>query len=202
MGSGVSTRKKIEIPTKLSVETDDVDDQIDVDVLFGALFKLAPVFEIKEDLVNQLVNVVMDESYTCFDDQFHEVEAWIDKHGDAYLSPQEIYYLIKYVELYETPPPEAEGGGFVVDVEEGSRSGAMIDEPSVAAASEGGTVSLMCPFRSDFASWSAEIRSVELERTLSNEDQTLFRMGSLGDKDSWRSARRARTNSDMSDITV
>lgn len=212
MGSGIAKN----IPAELQVEKEDVDEMIDVDTLYTALFKLTPVFEIKEALVLELTNEVTDPKHFSFDEQFLAVKDWVEKYCDTYLTPPEIFHLIKYIELYHKrpvtvcpplpPPPTGhepyrDSPGVKSDSQ--STSSAINDEPS-KEAEETGSVSLMCPFRSDFASWSAEIRSVELEKSISERCSgskgESMRLGLQGDD--FILSRRARGNSDMSDITV
>mmetsp|Transcript_16060 Transcript_16060/g.26940 ORF Transcript_16060/g.26940 Transcript_16060/m.26940 type:complete len:217 (+) Transcript_16060:90-740(+) len=216
MGSGVAKN----IPAELRVEKEDVDETIDVDTLYSALYKLTPVFEINETLVLGLTSEVIDAKHCSFDEKFLAVEDWVERYCDTYLTPPEIFHLIKYIELYHypravsvssppPPPPLPTDPERTLDSPgtEGnlhSFMNAINDEPSDEAA-ETGSLSLMCPFMSDFASWSAEIRSVELEKSISERSSVgiddSLRLSLQGDNFTMM-GRRGRGNSDMSDITI
>ena len=81
--------------------------EIDVDIVFSALSKLVCVFEIKESLMTSLTDEIVDPKHVNYEAQFVAVENWIQKHGGSMektLTPEEINYLIKYVELHRPAP--------------------------------------------------------------------------------------------------
>lgn len=202
MGSGSSS---VYVSDKKDKE--DVDEQIDVIALFSALFKLSPVFDVNECLTQSLCNGIMSSKHTCFDDQFVAVEKWVQKYGGDALTMQEIYHLIKYVELYKLNRGRV--GKTFSNIS--AFSDATVEDdgfvPSSAMESEKvepeSLASLMCPFRSDFASWTAEIRAAEADKFFENDDNSTLLLENLdstqrvGDA----SMSRIRGYSDMSDLS-
>lgn len=198
MGSGISSEKP------LRTQADDMDDQIDLQALFNALLKLSCVFEIKESLTKSLIDVVTDYKYTNFDAQFFGVEEWIKKFGDEDLTPQEIYALIKYVELYEPISAQVKQMHDVPFSEVNPMDEYSIEEENKCP--------LICPYRSDIAEWTATIRSQELKKDAFFKNDNSSHMSarsfhtasvsfnSFNEEDGVRN--RKRGDSDMSDLTI
>jgi hypothetical protein len=200
--------------TTTSSDSNDIyDDSIDVDVLYHALYQLLPTFEIKESLMNSLINEIFDSKHVCFNDQFIGVREWVDKHAaGVHLSPDEVYNVIKYVELYQHLP-DTETTGAEVDDQAAARgsdgSNAIeIDtessEEAVACGTSWSVASLMCPYRSDVAVWTADIRRVELRKNAWKENDSSRRStmdGNQGDAHCFV-ARRPRFYSDASDFSL
>lgn len=185
--------------TEGSIKHDDDDgDQINATVLFTGLMKLSCIFEINESLTRSLIDEVMNDKHKCFDDQFFGLEDWITKHSDANLSPQEIYSVIKYVELYESLPADDKKPS----IEGGSLEKAGVDTTACP---------LMCPYRSDLAVWAATIHRKEVDKIYGDMDvdttmHDTMRMDSLecteddeGDGSTFTRLRN-RTASDVSDV--
>ena len=162
MGAGSSTNKP------LQTETENDDGEIDVNTLFQALLKLSCVFEVKDSLKRSLTDEITDPKHTSFDAQFFAVEEWIKKYGDADLTPQEMYYLIKYVELYE-PLPENNKSS----VSETNVDSSLVKHPSCESEGSDHACPLTLPYRSGMAAWTAEIRSEELKKIIFKDDETL-----------------------------
>ena len=100
MGSGVSSH------AKQSDSPREDENQIDISILYSCLQKLSFAFEIKESLTRNLADEILDPAHKTFDDKFYGVEKWLQKYTDTELTPEEMYQVIKYVELFDDEKPE------------------------------------------------------------------------------------------------
>ena len=146
MGCSLSQQVTSIVDEIESTASSEDDDAIDVKTLFAALLKLSHTFNIKFSTMTSLLAVIRSERHTCFDDQFVGVEKWITRHSapGTQLSPNEIYNLIRYVNLYDPPT-----------------------EDTVYMTRD---VRLLCPYRCDVAAWIAEIRGQEMMKTVQRQD--------------------------------
>lgn len=142
-------------------------DEIDVNVLFAALLKLSFTFDVKDSMMTSLIDEIRNDRHTCFDDQFVGVEKWIKRHAapETSLTANEMFYLIRYVDLYE-PCIEEEG---TMSPSRKFKSSSKRDASYEIAASSQRDVRLMCPYRSDVAAWTAEIRGQEMSKTVQRQ---------------------------------
>jgi hypothetical protein len=130
-------------------------DEIDVNVLFGALLKLSFTFDVKDSMMISMIDEIRSDKHTTFDDQFVGVEKWIQRHASpgTVLNVTEIYFLIRYVALYD-PIHEEES------------------EPTGGGSAVNNQCRLMCPYRHELATWTAEIRGKEMNRIVSTRIPT------------------------------
>eukprot|EP00603_Paraphysomonas_imperforata_P009429 CAMPEP_0114418506 /NCGR_PEP_ID=MMETSP0103-20121206/3533_1 /TAXON_ID=37642 ORGANISM="Paraphysomonas imperforata, Strain PA2" /NCGR_SAMPLE_ID=MMETSP0103 /ASSEMBLY_ACC=CAM_ASM_000201 /LENGTH=137 /DNA_ID=CAMNT_0001586869 /DNA_START=98 /DNA_END=511 /DNA_ORIENTATION=- len=92
----------------------------------------------KDSLMTSFVSEVRSPAHISFDDQFVGVERWIKRNSapGTQLSAIEIFNVIRYVVLYE-------------------------EEDETTSHRK---VPLKCPYCSDKAAWTAEIRGQEMSR--------------------------------------
>lgn len=183
MGSGSSTHEK--------PQQTDSGCNINVNFLFEALNKLALVFEVNESLTISLCDEILDSNHPDRDSQYRGVEEWVKKYGDCELTPQEIFHLIKYVELYVPVAP-------MVSIDADSPL-----EAQLSGDSEDVFLPLMCPYQGgvDFATWAAAIRSEEHKKTLPSKENETLRFESFEytvENEGFRTLR-GRAHSDMSE---
>lgn len=190
MGSGASTEREKVIPPPDEGSVDK-DSKINVEVLFSALYKLMCVFEIKESLTMSLSNKILDPTHANFDCQFHGVEEWVKKHGDCELTPQEIYHLIKYVELYKPAPSNDKKFCDAENHPNTLESWDSLSDMNVV-------LPLICPFRKDVAEWTASIRKEETYKATFKDNDTL-RFESFDYSCPATRTARVRFNSDVSE---
>lgn len=143
MGSGASSSLK---PTK--EEVPEEEDEIDVELVLTALFKLSFTFEMKATTPTKLISVIISE-HEDQNAQAQAVDKWLKKNTAAKMHPTEVVALIKYVELYE---PSAD------------------DTQSLCQAPPAETLArnlrnLTCPYGCEVASWTAAIRNQELSQS-------------------------------------
>jgi hypothetical protein len=132
--------------------------EIDINLLFTALLKLSFIFDLKESLTKRLIAIIIDPKYSDFTDQYVAVEKWVNNYADTNLECEEICHLISYVKLYDN-----EGSDAASPVRGTSRSSIS---PSVSVVNRiDECCRLVCPFRCELASWTAEVRHQELVRT-------------------------------------
>ena len=125
MGGGSSTEMKREEPSSEEQERER-DDQININVLYSALQKLSFAFEVKESLTTSLTEEILHPVHKTFDDKLFGVEEWLRKFTDVDLTHEEIYHLIKYVEVFQSSPKVSEAG----------TKDTLIHSDSVASSSE------------------------------------------------------------------
>lgn len=150
MGSGISSTKAYLPANRAAIN----DNLINVSSLIEGLMKLANIFEVHYSLAASLTNEVLDPKHADFDSQFHGVEEWMKKHGNCELTPQEIYHLIKYVELGKS---RHVSGCCSVDAD----SPLQADQPSCDSDVEV-SLSLLHPQQRDVMAWTAVIRQEEI----------------------------------------
>ena len=128
-------------------EDEDEDEEIDIDVLFPALLKFSFIFDVDYSLATRLIAVIVSSDHTCYEDQSSAVKRWAQKYADleSKLTSSEIYHLIKYVELYNNDN-EASGVSVNGSIEERCR--------------------LMCPFLCEVPAWTAEIRGLQMHKSV------------------------------------
>jgi hypothetical protein len=128
-------------------EDEDEDEEIHIDVLFPALLKFSFIFDVDYSIATRLIAVIVSSDHTCYEDQSSAVKRWAQKYADleSKLTSSEIYHLIKYVELYNNDN-EASGVDVKGSIEERCR--------------------LMCPFRCEVAAWTAEIRGLQMHKSV------------------------------------
>jgi hypothetical protein len=143
------------------------EESINAELLFSALLKLACTFEIKDNLTISLISEISDPKHIKFNEQFVAVEKWIQKNSDAQMSASEIHCLIKYVKLYEPSPEDTHAsnplGWHIIDDSSSIRT--MADDVSKRCR-------LMCPYRSEVESWTAEIRREEAKKSSERVEMT------------------------------
>ena len=127
----------------LKVFESEEDYEIDENYVYSALFKLSFLFEIDAMAPMKMTKSICENKFRFnFDDQCKLLKAWTNHHFDVKLNADEARNLLKYVKLY-TPPVSPPKGGDV-----GSTGGSYDDFDYSH---------LVCPFRCNFAAWSAEI---------------------------------------------
>jgi hypothetical protein len=142
---------------------DSFDDEIDVDKLFSALLKLSFTFDVKESMTTNLVAEITNPQYASVDEQFVAVEKWVNTYADTKLQISEIMNLIKYVELFV---PSQDNNAFSCDITESSSGNNESKDGSTNSCNnvQQPSCRLMCPYRSEIATWTAEIRRQELNK--------------------------------------
>ena len=136
-----------------SVCSDDDIEEIDADILFPTLLKLSFTFDLDYSIARKLIAEIVSSDHTSFDEKCSAVGRWEHKYADlnSKLSYTEISHLIKYVELYNN---DNESWG--VNVKSHSEMVKTIEE----------RCRLMCPFVSEIAAWTAEIRGCEMHKSV------------------------------------
>jgi hypothetical protein len=136
-----------------SVCSDDDIEEIDADILFPTLLKLSFIFDLDYSIARKLIAAIVSSDHISFDDKCSAVGRWEHQYADlnSKLSYSEISQLIKYVELYNN---DNESWG--VNVKSHSEMVKTIEE----------RCRLMCPFVSEIAAWTAEIRGCEMHKSV------------------------------------
>ena len=101
MGGGSSVPAE-ENRNETEKEEREREDQININVLYSALQKLSFAFELKESLTRSLTDVILDPAHKTFDDKLYGVEEWLRKFTVVELTHEEMYHLIKYVEVLKS----------------------------------------------------------------------------------------------------
>ena len=142
-------------------EDDDID--IDEDVVYSALFKLAFHFEIDESAPKELTCVICRHAQNSnFHAKCRDVQTWARNYANAKLSVKETIHLIKYVELY-TPSPRS---NFV-----GRGLSRIKVQPN--PLDDFDYSYLTCPFRCQMAAWRAEINRQMLSTSVALYSDTV-----------------------------
>ena len=136
----------------------DENHEIDVNVLFSALLKLSFIFELKESLTKRLIATIIVPEYRDFTEQYMAVEKWVNNYADTKMECEEISHLISYVELYKD--------NIFEEHLQKLKSGTASVTPCLSALSVVDDIDrccrLICPYRCELVSWTAEIRHQEL----------------------------------------
>lgn len=169
MGGLVSRRRTTTIPVMcvqqkpavphVHVSSYSYGDHINVEIVYGALFKLSCLFEIDESLTRSLSDEILDLKHVDFNEQFVAVEAWIQKHcadSKSRLTSQEIDYLIQYVELYR-PTEKSQA-----NTTEKCSLYALYTESEMTDSEPRSP--LICPYRHEIPSLTGDIRSREAKK--------------------------------------
>jgi hypothetical protein len=143
-------------------DDDDDDDyenqEIDANVLFSALLKLSFIFELKESLTKRLIATIIVPEYRDFTEQYMAVEKWVNNYADTNMECEEICHLISYVELYKD--------NIFEEHLQKLNPGTASVTPCLSALSVVDDIDrccrLICPYRCELVSWTAEIRHQEL----------------------------------------
>lgn len=101
---GNCTSSQIKLNTKIHIENNNIEqqeDNIDIDILYIALFKLQVVFDINNTAINQLIKIIYDVNTKSFQDIFLTVKKYISYKLGLRLSVNEITNLIRFIKLYE-----------------------------------------------------------------------------------------------------
>ena len=159
MGGGASTAAKIfcsESVFKTSEDCDsqpftthddDDEDEIDVEFVYTALFKMSFFFEIDESLKEKLVTVICHTPHYSERERLFAVQKWIKAKLSTSLKYQETINLIKYMELYE---PKSLPGDMRGDTEDNKRDFRHLD----------------CPFQCNVVVMTAEIQRQRLSKSV------------------------------------
>mgnify|MGYP003385272230 CR=1 FL=1 len=144
----------------IHVSSHSYGDQIEVEIVFAALFKLSCLFEINESLMRSLTDEILSLRHTNFHQQFLAVEAWIKKYvSGVVLKAEEIDYLIQYVELYR-PASVIEDMSQANSSRQCTRS---YGESEVTETSRRSCL-LVCPYRHEMAALTGDIRTQEAKK--------------------------------------
>jgi hypothetical protein len=156
MGGGISSQRSPQRPAHRVIEKQEsIVEEIDVLILFSALHKLSYLFDIKYSMTTSLIAEIYNPMHVKFEDQFLAVINWVERHSDASMTVAEVCCLIKYVELYK-PPAE--------------------DSVTTTVALMSTQCRLLCPYLSEKASWTAEIRHQELHKSSPLHTDTTTRL--------------------------